>query len=140
MVDLWVVEGGRGRSGNIYNMAGEYVDLPTTKTTTWLRFRQTTGETLQDGDRVLIIVRTGFILDKCCRPVDGDHIGGRVPTVTSSEETGAYAGAGSSLCQHPPLKFGPWTSGNGSPGGTFESWFYIKAPEGKDQHQYTSNK
>jgi hypothetical protein len=131
--DLWVIEGGRGRRADIYNLDGS-VELPTTRITTWSKFRQTSRETLQEGDRVLVIVRTCFILDECCRPVDGNHIGGRVPILPEYEEyrrSQPY-----DACAQPPLKFGPWTSGNGTPGGTFESWFYIKATEAKaDQRQ-----
>jgi hypothetical protein len=128
VVDLWVIEGGRGRRANIYNMEGNYVfETPTPRSTTQLKFQQASKETLQEGDRVLITVRTCFILDECCRPVDGNHIGGRVPILP------AYAQYDRSqtpdACVRPPLSFGPWTSGNGTPGGTFESWFYIKSTE-----------
>jgi hypothetical protein len=94
-----------------------------------LKFHQTSRETLQEGDRVLIVVRTGFILDECCRPVDGNHIGGRVPILPECKEYDRSQTP--SACAHPPLSFGPWTSGNGTPGGTFESWFYIKSTEAK---------
>ena len=129
VVDLWVIEGGRGRHADIYNMDGDYVDVPTTRTTTRLKFHQTSRETLQEGDRVLVIVRTCFILDECCRPVDGNHIGGRVPILPEYKEYDRSQTPGA--CAHPPLSFGPWTSGNGTPGGTFESWFYIKSTEAK---------
>jgi hypothetical protein len=129
VVDLWVIEGGRGRRADIYNMDGDYVDVPTTRTTTWLKFRQTSRETLQEGDRVLVIVRTCFILDECCRPVDGNHIGGRVPILLEYKEYDHSQTSGA--CAHPPLSLGPWTSGNGTPGGTFESWFYIKSTAAK---------
>ena len=78
---------------------------------------------------MLVIVRTCFILDECCRPVDGNHIGGRVPILPEYKEYDRSQTPGA--CAHPPLSFGPWTSGNGTPGGTFESWFYIKSTEAK---------
>jgi hypothetical protein len=112
-------------------MGGDYVvETPMPRTTEQLKFQQTTRETLQEGDRVLIIVRTCFILDECCRPVDGNHIGGRVPIL--SEYTQYNRSQTPDACARPPLTFGPWTSGNGTPGGTFESWFYIKSTEAPD--------
>jgi len=126
VVDLWVIEGGGGRRAYMYNMEGDYVNLPA-PTTTWVRFRQTSGEVLQEGDRVLVIVRADFILDTCCRPVDGNHVGGRVPILPDYEANKRDRTYGA--CEYPPTKFGPWTSGNGSPGGTFESWFFIKPSE-----------
>jgi hypothetical protein len=131
VVDLWVIEGGGGRRANIYNMEGDYVNLPT-PTTTWVRFRQTSDETLQEGDRVLITVRTCFILDTCCRPVDGAHVGGRVPILPDYEENDRSETYGA--CVHPPLRFGSWTSGSGTPGGAFESWFFVKPPGSETKH------
>jgi hypothetical protein len=128
VIDLWVIEGGRGRHADIYNIDGE-IDLPTTPTTTWLKFRQTSRETLEEGDRVLVIVRTCFILDECCRPIDGNHIGGRVPILQEYKEYDRSQTP--DTCAHPPHGFGPWTSGNGTAGGTFESWFYIKSADTK---------
>jgi hypothetical protein len=137
VVDFWVIEGGLGRSGNIYHMAG-LLELPKTPTTTWLKYKQNTRETLQEADRVLIIVRTDFILDTCCRPVDGNHVGGRVPLIADYEKWGRPQAR--TQCLMPPTKYGPWTSGNGSPGGTFESWFFVKTPPlllPADQHNPT---
>lgn len=128
VVEIWVVEGGRGRSGAVYHMTGEYVDLPNTPTTDRVRYRQTSGESLQHGDRVLVIVRGSFILDECCRALDGDHLGGRVPVL--HEYADNRRGTPPDVCVHPPRGKGPWTSGNGTEGGTFESWFYIDAGYG----------
>lgn len=46
---------------------------------------------------VYVVLKCDFILDCDGRPVDGNHLGGRLP------------------------------SGDGVPGGTFESWFYVDA-------------
>jgi hypothetical protein len=125
VVDVWVIEGGGGRSANIYNRAGTVgvpKDPPDPKQTGTLIFSSDSDETLQDGDRVLITVRTNFLLDLCCRPVDGENVGGRVPILPPPKVP-----AGPSIdCPRSPASFGPWTSGNGSPGGTFESWFFVK--------------
>ncbi|MCI0392751.1 MAG: hypothetical protein MOB07_28805 [Acidobacteria bacterium] len=137
VVDVWVIEGGRGRSGNIYNLAGEII-LPVDSTgnvlakTEVLKFRQTTGEVLQDGDRVLVIVRADFILDECCRPVDGNHVGGRVPYTGSANLRHRLRNGhevAQQRCLTPPLRYGPWVSGDGSTGESFESWFYIKSQD-----------
>ena len=50
---------------------------------------------LTPGTRVLVTLRCDFLLDCRGQPVDGNHLGGRVPT------------------------------GDGVPGGTFESWFTL---------------
>jgi len=50
---------------------------------------------LLPGTRVLVTVRCDFLLDCRAQPVDGNHLGGRLPT------------------------------GDGVPGGTFESWFTL---------------
>jgi hypothetical protein len=133
VIDLWVVEGGRGRSGNIYHLGGDYVDLPSDPTTSWVKFRQVTEESLQSGDRVIVTIKTAFILDECCYPVDGDHVGGRVPILRDYEAN--RRGTPLENCQKPPNKFGPWTSGNGSVGGGFESWFYVSRGGNDDPRQ-----
>ena len=145
--DLWYVTGGPGAAGSIMHKKGEYVDLPSSGPVDHVRYRDVTGETLQAGDRVIIIVRGSFILDACCQPVDAVHVGGKVPQALPSEDqndgrngdgndgqneepyedpNGKPDGeTGKDPCAAPPGGFGPWTSGNGVPGGTFESWFYI---------------
>jgi hypothetical protein len=128
VLDTWVIEGGGGRSGNIYHKKGG-LGLPDTEYTDRIFYRDETGETLEPGDRVLIILRADFILDHCCRPVDGEHVGGRVPQLEEyAEEFGEHSEPHKHCCI-PPVGYGPWTSGNGEPGGTFESWFYIKERE-----------
>jgi hypothetical protein len=79
VVDIQVIEGGAGRNADTWYMGGRFEEPRTGEFTKGFRFRQTTRETLQDGDRVLITVRAAFILDRCCRPVDGTHVGGKVP-------------------------------------------------------------
>jgi len=125
VVDVWVVEGGSGRHADIYNRDGSILQPePPEPMTDTLIFKADSDETLQDGDRVLITVRTSFLLDGCCQPVDGENVGGRVPILKGSL-AGELAGP-STDCPRSPASFGPWTSGNGSPGGTFESWFFVK--------------
>ncbi|MFI1888518.1 hypothetical protein [Streptomyces jumonjinensis] len=125
VVEIQVIEGGAGRSASTWYMGGEFAEpAGTAEFTRCFRYRQTTRETLQDGDRVLITVRTAFLLDRCCRPVDGTHVGGRVPLIddTGHPESGPDGG-----CVLPPSGVGPWTSGTGTGGGdVFESWFFVK--------------
>src|SRR5262249_53955294 len=81
IADFWVVEGGDGRSAEIYNLEGTIEIDPVEEYVYKLVYRQKSKETLQDGDRLIFTLRTSFLLDHCCQPVDGEHIGGRVPYV-----------------------------------------------------------
>jgi len=138
VIDLWSVQGGAGRAADIFNLAAEYVDLPDPAqepTVDRIRFRITSDESPNPGDRVLIFIRTSRLLDECCRPVDGAFT--RVAFIDDEEfedyqrET-EFAGCVSP----PPFGYGPWTSGTGSPGANFESWFYIKPNEKAASKQY----
>jgi hypothetical protein len=92
---------------------------------------------LKPEDRILIIIRTDFILDECCQPVDGNHVGGWVPLLppaAGEENTPEYLveqriETDSLRCPTSARLSGRWTSGNGSPGGTFESWFFVEAED-----------
>lgn len=123
--DVFVYQGGRGQHGGIYYLDGE---VSVTKDNRHIVFKYTARETLQNADRVFIVVRTDFILDRCCRPVDGNHTGGRVPLLPAFHENKPAAGMPeyATVCIDPPRRYGSWTSGNGTPGGVFESWFYIE--------------
>ena len=86
MVELTGIESGAGRSASIYNIEGEFVDLPADELhRRAFAYRRTTDETLQYGDRLLITVRGDFILDECCRALDADHLGGGVPLPGDAE-------------------------------------------------------
>ncbi len=124
VIEIEVTEAGSGRSASIYHVEGEYVGLPAGDLTTSVRYRQTTRESFQEGDRVLIRVRTDFLLDECCQPVDGNHVGGRVPLIPGAP--GEHPEPGHDACLESPHRRGPWTSGNRRGGGVFESWFYIR--------------
>jgi hypothetical protein len=139
VVDIQVIEGGAGRNADTWYMGGKFEEPVDGEFTRQFRFRQTTRETLQDGDRVLITVRTAFLLDRCCRPVDGTNVGGKVPFIRrrhdvdgdwpgpySATDAGNQTETGTtSGCALPPSGTGPWTSGTGAGGDVFESWFYI---------------
>jgi len=135
VVEIQVIEGGAGRNADTWYMGGRFEEPTTGEFTDHFRYRQTTRETLQDGDRVLITVRAAFILDRCCRPVDGTNVGGRVPftgTANAEVETEGHdhghdprPDPDPTGCLVPPSGIGPWTSGTGAGGDVFESWFFI---------------
>ncbi|MBO0870676.1 MAG: hypothetical protein J2P15_19135, partial [Micromonosporaceae bacterium] len=121
VVEIQVIEGGAGRNADTWYMGGQFEDLPETEFVREFRYRQTTRETLQDDDRVMITVRTAFLLDRCCRPVDGTHVGGRVPLIDQPSQPDS-----ADPCALPPGGIGPWHSGTGAGGDVFESWFFVK--------------
>jgi hypothetical protein len=133
VVDVLIFTGGSGQHGEVQYLDGK-LSAPDNR---HLVFKYTARETLQYLDRVLVIVRTDFILDECCRPVDGNHTGGRVPLLPAFADNEPKAGMppAPSVCIDPPRRYGAWTSGNGNPGGTFESWFYIE-PEPEPSESY----
>jgi hypothetical protein len=136
VVDIQVIEGGAGRNADTWYMGGKFEEPDEGEFTRHFRYRQTTRETLQDGDRVLVTVRAAFILDRCCRPVDGTHVGGKVPFLRRPRDAEASGGdletstdpapiPETGGCVLPPSGIGPWTSGTGAGGDVFESWFFI---------------
>lgn len=124
VVELWRIEGGKGRSGYFSEIRGHcYPQHVHDGMARSFRYRQTDQESLDYGDRILITIRSAFILDACCRPVDGAHVGGRVPLLPGSlcpEKQPPHH-----ECAIPPWGYGPWTSGSGSPGSSFESWIIV---------------
>lgn len=125
VLDLWVIDGGMGRNGNIWRMHGEFVGLPTSGMVSEVVYRNSTGEVLNGGDRVLVILRGEFVLDGCCQPLAGTHVGGKVP-ILGSHSQWERDRPGAAICDVPPSYPGPWTSGSTLLGGTrFESWFTL---------------
>ena len=126
LVEAWVIK----PSGTVVALTGalEWAAAPppapggTALSVTFL----TTGPpaaTPEPEDRVLVTLRTAFVLDTCCRPVDGAHAGGRVPALPDAIVDPALPAP--TVCAAPPGRFGPWTSGNGG-AGSFESWFFVR--------------
>jgi hypothetical protein len=138
VLDLTVIEGGRGRAGDIYNVPGR-IHVPPGKFVDRVYFRQTSDDTFHHGDMLRVRLRADFVLDACCRPVDGNHVGGRLPLL-----------AGAATVQHPhpqlhgcdesPDTDGRWRSGNGAAGGTFESWIVIREPDARPDHPRREHK
>jgi hypothetical protein len=111
----------------MYDMQGEFDDLPGDKLTDRFVWRSTTDETLQYGDRIIIRIRGDFIVDECCRAVDGNHLGGAVPSL---EELSVEP------IEEPPGPPCPSRrSGNGTEGGEFISWVFVQ-----DRHSYDQSK
>jgi len=130
VLDVWVIQGGGGRRGDIYNIGaktepsqddGEFSHRVTA------RVHSHKTDRIDPGDRVLIQLRSAFILDRCCRAVDGEHIGGLVPVIPEHcDRWPVVHPPFHAPCRPPePHPFAPWTSGNGTPGGNFESWFHV---------------
>ena len=124
VVELRVIEGGRGRNATCWFIAGHFTGLPDNGLVTSFRYEQTTDETVQHGDQITITIRTPFILDRCCRPVDGTHVGGRVPLLPGYEPGRHHPSH--DYCRHPPGGGGRWTTGTGTGAGVFESWLYVE--------------
>jgi hypothetical protein len=119
VVDIFVIEGGKGRAGNIYNVFGDFVGLPSSDTTTSLHYRMTTQETLQTGDRVLIRLRSALVLDDCCLPVHGANPGGRVALLPEYEEF--RSGTAPEGCEQPTFRSNAALCGPSD----LESWFWV---------------
>jgi hypothetical protein len=116
VVELTAVESGGGRSGALYNIEGEFVGLPASGLVEEVTYRRTTGESLQYGDRLVVTLRGDFVLDECCRALDGNHVGGGVPVTDAAYEP----------VQTPPeTGCAPRPSGNGAEGGDFVSWILV---------------
>ncbi|HTO85362.1 MAG TPA: hypothetical protein VMQ73_24290, partial [Methylomirabilota bacterium] len=167
---LWRIEGGRGRAGDVSQIYGNFIAVEKGPLVRRIRYQQNDEERMNYGDRILIVVHCAFILDACCRPVDGANVGGRVPPLANavppgeppaaSAATPAPAAAAATpspglsagidpktsvvfdpglgviqmvegACATPPWGYGPWTSGSGTPGSTFESWIQIYDPDAK---------
>jgi hypothetical protein len=117
VIELTTIEAGGGRAAGMYDVSGQFRDLPSTALTDRFVYRSTTGETLQHGDRVTITIRGDHIVDECCRAIDGNHVAGAVPTLES---------AAVSPVQEPTRpSCPPRASGNGTEGGDFVSWIFV---------------
>jgi hypothetical protein len=124
VVDLFLYEGGRGFVGEVKHVQGEFVDLPGDRFTDRFRYRHSGDERFNPGDRLLVVIRAAFVLDRCCRPLDGTHVGGLVPLIDGYKP--GQGGPPPLPCPTPPSGTGAWTSGSGTPGGSFESWFFVR--------------
>ncbi len=84
-------------------------------------------ENIDPRDRIVFVLRGDLVLDHCCVPVDGNHVGGLVPPLAGTAAKPLRVRP-KLACADWPRRIGPWASGNGVPGGTFESWFFAEEP------------
>lgn len=100
----------------------------------WFDFGESKKERLSPGDRVFITLRGAFVLDHCCQPLDGVHVGGWVPLLKDSIEPGdGEIARPPQACGQLRGTYNRWTSGNGVPGSSFESWFYVEEGQEKGE-------
>jgi len=129
VVDLVVYEGGGGRREAWYvkEVALEPRKRPAgPELCDELVVRAAQPEGFQEGDRILLVFKSTFVLDECCRAVSGLHLGGGVPyDATLSAVHKAHPKPLVLPCPSPPDRSGPWHTGNGTEGGTFESWITV---------------
>lgn len=129
VLDIWVIQGGGGRRGDIYSVPVEIE--PSHPNAEYSEFVTAAavkvGDRIDPEDRVLIQLRSAFVLDRCCRALDGEHIGGFVPLLDDYRSRWKPLTTPTALpCRAPePRAFPPWASGNGNHGGNFESWFFV---------------
>jgi len=109
--DLWVLDG-------LIELGPE-----TDGMVNWFYYRGDPSEqtNVDQGDRVLFILRADTVLDHCCLPVDGNHVGGLVPALPEAFEP--QQGRPGIACLGSSRRAVPWASGDRTPGSTFESWF-----------------
>jgi hypothetical protein len=136
VMDLWVIEGGRTNRAGVFYLEGQFEDFGGAATVDSVRFTYQGDETLDPGDRVMVTIRCAFILDECCKPVDGAHVGGRVPLIEAFKQFDRATPA--PRCAVKPPGYGPWTTGASTPGSSFESWFFIESA--KDAEKRRGNK
>jgi hypothetical protein len=126
VVDLVVYEGGGGRREAWYFKEVELSAEPDSGgLCREIRVRAAQPEGFQVGDRILLAVRCGFVLDECCRAVSGEHLGGGVPFDPRLSKVDGHPKPAELACASPPDRRGRWRSGNGVEGGTFESWIRV---------------
>ncbi|MFI5177705.1 MAG: hypothetical protein ACHQO8_04040 [Vicinamibacterales bacterium] len=126
VIDLSLISGGGGLHGPIRAIDVGYVDLPATGYVERVTIRQTEDEPHDYGDRIFITVRSPFILDRCCRPVFGAHVGGRIPILPEFSKYDRSDQSDAVPCRQPRNYYGPWTTDPRGGPVNFESWFYIQ--------------
>jgi hypothetical protein len=130
VVQLWVIEGGHTRGAGIYALEGAFEDFGGAEAVSSFRYTYRGDEGLDPGDQLILTILGPHILDKCCRPLDGANVGGRVPLIAGFEKFDKSQPH--AHCALRPPGYGPWTSG-GSPGqpsgSNFQAWFFVKRAE-----------
>jgi len=141
VVDVLLYMGGGSISGDVKHLTGKLkAEKDKTEKVIGLiyDFEKKKRERLDPGDRIHVIFRSAFVLDACCRPIDGLHVGGWVPRMEEAEKYVDHPPAPVHIPDDCVKRVGPfanWASGTGAAGGNFESWFYVS--ESPDQGQKT---
>jgi len=129
--DLWAIQGGRGNRGGIHHIDTQAIPESTSTMIRSVRFIQDTDEVLQPGDRVMITLRSSFVLDECCRSLDGEHIVGLSPIADEYQQWDRSHEVPPPPCMQPaPRHLMPPMTGDGHPTGAFDSWFFIEPEQG----------
>ncbi|MFI7124736.1 hypothetical protein ACIBQ1_03530 [Nonomuraea sp. NPDC050153] len=123
VVEVLVYTGGSDVAGNIYHKRVRFGKFPPDDFVDRFVVTPAGNDSLNAADRVVVRIKADFILDRCCRAVDGNHIGGRIPLLPGYDDFAAERPKG---CEVSPDRPGAWVSGNGSQGGTFEAWFRVE--------------
>jgi hypothetical protein len=135
VLDVWVIQGGRGSRGLIQHVDTNGESSAAQGLVNWVRFKHDTDEVLQPGDRVLITLRSSFVLDECCRALDGE-MSAWVPIDPHYKNWDRAHEVVQPPCrQASPRQLMPWMSGNGQPAGGVESWFFIEDGQGSPKQQ-----
>jgi hypothetical protein len=127
--DVFVYELGSAHRGTVRVLEG-HIEKPHHALVDHFVYRLPYRERIDPGDRVVFVFRADHVLDHCCEPVDGNHVGGLVPALPGAVEPCHRRKHVD--CRGDPRKR-RWTSGNGTPGGTFESWVTAVEEEGGER-------
>lgn len=130
VLEIIVYQGGDGRRADIIALPIEVVPSHRAGEMSTSVIAKVTGgrwaDRIDPGDRVHVMLRADFVLDRCCRAVDGNNIGGRVPMTPFGKHPDPIERPHRHPCRPPePDRYAHPTSGDGTPGGTFESWFFV---------------
>jgi hypothetical protein len=134
VVEVLIYTGGSDLSGTVNYKGIRFRKFTATDYVDRFVFAPSGSDSLNPADRVVVRINADFILDRCCRAVDGNHIGGRVPLLPGYPD---FAADRPKSCAVSPDRPGAWVSGNGSSGGTFEAWFRVeRRKDGHDRNNF----
>ena len=83
-------------------------------------------ENTDPGDRILFVLRSSFVLDHCCMPIDGLRFGVGRPVAVDASAPKPVHERPQIACATRPKHHIPWVTGVHPPGSTFESWLFVE--------------